>query len=217
MMRVKVDLTEAARIGPTDRQSERLDAARAWSRRRQALAAAAGDDVPERRWYVLTVQRGMESSVDISLDRDAVAHWLPLVRFEQKPRKGRKGPVPPARTEIAWPGYMFILMHATDHAFDYLATVDGVRGMLCAGGRPTPVRDENVSRYKWMLEHDRAAFEELSALVRLGEKVRIESGPFASFPAEVVAAIGERVTVEVMLFGRVVPVELELAQITRSR
>lgn len=210
-------LEDAAFVGPTDRQAARLDAARALSRRAQALLAAAGEDVPERCWFVLRVRPRCEIPVDIALEDAGVERWLPRVALEQKPRAGRKGPLPEPKLVLAWPGYLFVKVANLAACWAGLGTVDGIVAVLGTAERPIPVPDEKVLRYRLFLEKDDLARKTLADEIEAGQRVRIESGPFASFHGPVVEQMGDRVKVEVFIFGRTTLVDLELAQVARAR
>ena len=59
----------------------------------------------------------------------------------------------------------------------------------------------------------------LSKALKAGDRVRVDDGPFASFEGMVTwldaRCRSERVKVDVEIFGRSVPVDLELAQVSR--
>lgn len=192
-----------------------LAPARIASRRGQALDAAAGGI--DRPWYVLRVAGGAEKDVDSLLEGEGVERWLPLVKLPQKDRSGRSGKSPIAREMMAWPGYIFVRMPNVPACWAGLATIDRIIAVLGTAERPAPIWDEDVKRYKLLLEHDEAVRKELADEMTQGQKVRVAYGPFASFPGIVRSVSGERLTVEVAIFGRMVPVELELAQVAKLR
>lgn len=201
----------------TDRQSAAIDAARAISRRQQALLAAAGDVVPDRHWYVLRVDCGAERTVDTALEAAGVERWLPMASFDQKWRRGRGGMAPGARQEIAWPGYIFVKVADSAACWAGLATVRHVVAVLGGAERPLPVADEDIRIYRAMLEKDEALRRELAGILRPGLRVLVKDGPFAGFPATVVAADRDRAAVEVLIFGRQTLVELDLLRLSRLR
>jgi transcriptional antiterminator NusG len=209
-------LSEASAIGPTDRQSAKLDAARAISRRQQALLAAAGMEVPERRWYVLTVRPGKDFAVDKALEDAGVECWMATCqrlvkgRIRRPKRSSRKITVP------FFPGYVFVRVAWTPYVWEGLRTLDGVADVIGTAVSPSIVGDEVLRKFKVMLD-DPVAQRELAATLKLGDAVRVDDGPFASFPGAVLEVDEEacRALIEVMIFGRAVPVGLDLAQITK--
>jgi transcriptional antiterminator NusG len=210
-------LEDAAFVGPTDRQTARLEAARAFSRRAQALLAAAGEAVPDRRWYVLRIRPKHEIPVENALHEAGVERWLPRVKLVPRPRPGRRGKAPEPKMVLAWPGYMFVKVANVPACWAGLATVDGIISVLGTAERPIPVPEEKLLRYKLFLERDEGARKVLLNEIEVGQTVRIEGGPFASVIGQVVEQRDQRVKVEAWLFGRATVVELDLAQVARAR
>ena len=205
---VLIDLTrcEAA----SDRQRE-------LTRRSQALLAAAGDDRPARRWFVVTVKAGMDKAVADALDEAGVETWLPFVSVMPTRRGGMPKVARKPVQRLAMRGYVFVKVEATIKAWSGLMTVKGTSGMLGNGGRPFAIADRSVELLKAYLSDNPQAQKVVLNLVRAGDSVIVRDGPFRSFPALVNAVDDERerVAVEVMLFGRATPVELDLAQIVK--
>jgi transcriptional antiterminator NusG len=210
-------LNEAVSVGPTDRQTAKLDAARALSRRSQALLAAAGMEVPERRWYVLTVQPGKDFAVDNALEDAGIEHWMAtwqrvVLGRVRRPKGGGRRVV----TLPFFPGYVFVKVAWTPYVWEGLRTIEGVQSVIGTAVSPSSVSEQVLCKFKVMLD-DPVAQKELAATLKLGDTVRVDDGPFASFPAEVMAVDEEacRALIEVMIFGRAVPVDLDLARITK--
>lgn len=203
-----IDLTRAE--AESDRQ-------RAISRRQQALLAAAGMD-GRKRWAILKVASRRENDVDKSLCAAFIDHWLPLRKADQPHHGGRKGVAAEPVYQLAWPGYMFVHVVDSDAAWAGLLGVKHVVAVLGVGERPFFVSDEKLLRIKAELATLKDA-RQAAKLFAKGQKVRVTDGPFASFPG-VVAHVGNgrqegRAQVEVMIFGRVTPVELQLAQLAK--
>ena len=210
-------LNEAVKAAPTDRESAALDKARAVSRRTQALLAAAGMEGPERRWYVLTIAPGSDKAVEKQLSDAKIECWMPVKTISRKRRGGRAG-LPMDDVQLpALPGYLFVHVYSTVEGWAGLRTVPGVSGVLGGADRPASVSEARVLKLKAFIDEDPAAIAVLTnALVR-GATVMIDSGPFAMFTGMVSGAptLG-RVIVEVMLLGRAVPIDLELALVSKT-
>jgi len=212
-------LAEVELVGPNDRQTARLDHARALSRRAQALLAAAGESVPDRHWYVLRVAPRAEKSVDTALENAAVERWLPVSEVKPIRRGKRKWQDLSTRSVLAWPGYIFVKVANTAYCWAGLSTLDDVLGVLGTAERPIAISDEKVFRYKLFLERDSHAHEVLSGTLKVGEEVRIEEGPLTSVVGTV-RELGrdgkiDRIRVEMWLFGRAALVDLDLAQVAK--
>jgi transcriptional antiterminator NusG len=82
--------------------------------------------------------------------------------------------------------------------------------------RPTPISEKEVERLMVQIE-DGARRPRSSTVFEIGEEVRVNEGPFATFSGivEDIDAEKERLKVSVSIFGRATPVELEFAQVDK--
>lgn len=195
--------------------------ARAATRRAQALLAAAGERVPERRWAILRVEARRENDVDNLLSRAMIEHWLPLRKADQPHHGGRSGTKGEAFWVLAWPGYIFVRIAPTAEAIAGLGTVKHALALLGEGERPFFFGDDLLLKIKAELATLKAVPANAGVIFAEGELVMVKDGPLA-WSQGAVARIGAgkhagRALVEVLLFGRVVPVDLELAQLCKSR
>lgn len=208
-----------------NRDGKIVDVTRAWnesdkqiglSRRAQALLAAAGECEPVRLWYVLRVADRLEKAVDNALEKAGVERWLPVCAIQPKRRGKRKWQAMEPVSVPVWPGYLFVRVANTAHSWAGLATVDGVLSVLGTAERPAPINETKLLKLKMSLEKDEKARDVLADAMQVGQSVRVEDGPFASFEGVVTWLGGfDRAQVEVNLFGRLVPVDLELAQLAK--
>lgn len=215
MMRADVKrLSDAEAIGPTDRHTAVIDKVRATTRRSQALLAAAGQSESALHWYVIRTDTHAEMAVDNLLTSANVEHWLPFMKVSDRRRGARKNV---AREVLAWPGYMFVRVVPTPEAWAGLRTVKGITGVLGAGEKPFPVKHEKVLQLRVFLEANVIAMREIAKQLSLGEMVRINQGPFATHNGHVSELSDDgKVTIDVMLFGRAVPITLGLDQIDKG-
>lgn len=221
MMRADVKrLNEAESIGPTDRQSEVLDKARiAMSRRSRALAAAAGDDGSGKRWFIIRVAPHHENDVDKSLSARFIEHWLPLVKADQAAHGGRAGGKSEPIWVLAWPGYLFVRIVDTPQAWAGIASVKHTHKALGLSERAFAVNDEMLMGIKAEL----AMLKKVRGAVGTGfakdEMVKIMEGPMAMQNGRILDLCDGkkegRALVEVMIFGRAVPFEIDLAKLSK--
>ncbi len=176
----------------------------------------------EKRWYVLRVQSNKEDSVKEGLERRIQAAGLGdqitrvLVPTEKITEiKGGKKRVSERKI---YPGYVMVEMVLNDDTWYLLRETPGI-GDFVGGGpniRPQPMVKQDVDK----MLGDAAAVKEseqpkLKIDFREGEAVKITEGPFENFSGilkEVNRSKGQ-VKVEVTIFGRPTPVELEYWQI----
>lgn len=185
------------------------------SRRTRALLAAAGEDGPERRWYVLRTDARADKAVDKALEEAGIERWMPVKEVRPQRRGGCRKAVPEPYEKPVLPGYVFVRIMDTPRAWAGIRTIKGVRSVLGGAYGPAPVSDDKLLRLKAFLDKDPKAIAVLTNALETGDRVTVIDGPFASFPGIVEAVMGGRSLIEVMIFGRATRVELELAQIKK--
>ncbi len=177
----------------------------------------------EKHWYVLRVQSNKEDSVKESLERRVQAAGLgdQITRVlvpTEKVTEIKSGKKRVSERKI-YPGYVMVEMAFNDDTWYLLRETPGI-GDFVGGGpstRPQPMSQTDVDK---MLGDAAAAVEGAEAPrikidFREGEAVKITEGPFENFSGivkEVNQSKGQ-VKVEVTIFGRPTPVELEYWQI----
>ena len=173
-----------------------------------------------KRWYIVQAYSNFERKVADSITEKAAQSKLDdlfdevLVPTEKivEVRRGRK--VDAERK--FFPGYVLVKMELTDETFHLIKNTPKVTGFLGSDNKPIPISEveaqhilqqvqEGVERPKPSISFD------------IGEQVRVSDGPFASFNG-VVEDVDEeraRLKVEVSIFGRATPVELEYGQVEK--
>ncbi len=168
------------------------------------------------RWFCLQVMSGREMAVEkilVNADVDVlVAKRAPY----KVVRRGRQRLVPEA---AVMRGYVLVRCLNIPHAIAGLLRVDGVIGIIGGAVGPWWAKDESVSKFKSMAEEGNYNQRPVSSVAfMVGEHVKVTDGPFASFPGTVtkIDAVEKfRISVEVSIFGRATPVELDIAQIEK--
>ncbi|MCF6328046.1 MAG: transcription termination/antitermination protein NusG [Devosiaceae bacterium] len=173
------------------------------------------------RWYIVQSYSNFERKVADAIREKVISKKLDnyfedvLVPTEKvvEVRRGRK--VDAERK--FFPGYVLVKMELTDETFHLVKNTPKVTGFLGSENKPIPISEaeaqailqqvqEGVDRPKPSISFD------------VGEKVRVSDGPFASFNG-VVEEVDEeraRLKVEVSIFGRATPVELEYGQVEKT-
>ncbi len=172
------------------------------------------------RWYIVHAYSNFEKKVAESLREQAAQRGL-VDKFEEilvptesvvEVRRGRK-----INSERKFfPGYVLVKCDLTDDVYHLIKNTPKVTGFLGADKKPMPISDAEADRIKGQVkegvEHPKS-----SITFEIGEKVRVNHGPFASFEG-LVEEIDEgrsRVKVAVSIFGRATPVELEFTQVEK--
>jgi transcriptional antiterminator NusG len=173
-----------------------------------------------KRWYIVQAYSNFERKVAESI-REKVAQTKLEHLFEDvivptekvvEVRRGRK-----VDTERKFfPGYVLVKMEMTDQAFHLIKNTPKVTGFLGSDNRPVPISEKEAMS---ILQQVQEGVErpKPSVSFEVGENVRVSDGPFASFNG-VVEEVDEeraRLKVEVSIFGRPTPVELEYSQVEK--
>ncbi len=172
------------------------------------------------RWYIIHAYSNFEKKVAESIEEQVRQKGLEhlvekiLVPLEKvvEVRRGRK--VDAERK--FFPGYVLARMEMTDQAYHLIKNTPKVTGFLGSDNKPMPITDKEADRILNQVQEgvDRP---KPSIMFEIGENVRVSDGPFASFNG-VVEEVDEeraRLKVEVSIFGRATPVDLEYGQVEK--
>ncbi len=181
------------------------------------LSTGEGQDF---KWYIAKTQTGQENKVCKSLKERIVNHKMTeffakiLVPEESivTTANGKKKTI----KKKFFPGYVLIKMVMNDKTWHLVKSTDKISGFI--GGTPTkpqPISNEEALAMTHQMEE---GFKKPRASVNFseGENVRVIEGPFANFVGTV-EAINEKgkIKVNVSIFGRPTPVELDFSQVEK--
>ncbi len=172
------------------------------------------------RWYVVNVYSGSEKKVAESLREQAVLKKMEdrilevLVPTEDvvEIKKGAK-----VNSERKFfPGYILVKMEMSDECWHIVKNTPRVSGFLGSRNKPQPISDAEAER---IIKQMQEGVERPQTLIdfEIGEQIRVNDGPFASFVGVVEEVDSEknRLKVSVSIFGRYTPVELEFSQVEK--
>ena len=173
-----------------------------------------------KRWYVAHVHSGFEKRVAQAIQEQVESHGLSdlvdeiLVPTEEVVEVRRGAKVNSERK--FFPGYVLVKMELTDESWHLVQDHAKVTGFLGPKGKPSPITDKEAQR---LIQQVAEGVErpKSSIVFDIGEQVRVSDGPFASFNGYVQDINEEksRLTVEVSIFGRATPVDLEYSQVEK--
>ncbi|QYU69242.1 transcription termination/antitermination protein NusG [Leptolyngbya sp. 15MV] len=172
------------------------------------------------RWYIIHAYSGFENKV-----RDAIlseAERLGLseaVEDVQVPtetvtevKRGKKVLV----ERKFMPGYVLAKLRLTDDVYHLVKNTPKVTGFLGSGNKPQPISEREAARYFGGVEEAKSAPKtQVSVDYDIGDNVKVNAGPFASFNGlvEELDFDKQRVKVAVSIFGRATPVELAFEEV----
>jgi len=174
-----------------------------------------------KRWYSVSVLSNFEKKIAEQIRQSIVEQSMEdqidevLVPTEEviEVRRGKK-----VTTERRFmPGYVLVHMEMSDEGYHLINSINRVTGFLGPQGRPMPMRDAEVQGILGRVEEGAEA-PKLMISLDVGEKVKVNDGPFEDFDGTVeeVDDDNQRLKVTVSIFGRATPVELEYTQVTKQ-
>lgn len=177
-------------------------------------------DTPDFRWYIVHVLSGFENRVMKTLKERIVNHnmteyFAAILVPEESVVANVNGKKRTMKKKF-FPGYVLVKMVMNDKTWHLVKDTDKITGFI--GGtkdKPMPISDEEAKAMTQSLEE---GFKRPRSVANFseGDSVKVIEGPFASFVGTV-EAISEKgkVKVQVSIFGRPTPVELEFSQVEK--
>lgn len=180
----------------------------------------AAGDTPDFKWYVAHVLSGFENRVTKTLKERIVNHnmtefFAEILVPEESVIANVNGKKRTMKKKF-FPGYIIVKMIMNDKTWHLVKDTDKITGFI--GGtkeKPMPITDEEAAALTNSMVD---GFKRTRSVANFseGDSVKVIEGPFASFVG-VVEAISDKgkVKVQVSIFGRPTPVELEFAQVEK--
>lgn len=169
----------------------------------------------EARWYVVHTYSGYEKKVKGSIEklvenRKLHDQILEVVVPVHKVHEEKKG----VRKEVekkVFPGYVLLKMFMNDETWYIVRNTRGVTGFVGPGSKPVPLSEEEI--HAMGIE-----ITTIKLFVEIGDMVSVIEGPFEGSVGLVKEIHDHKRTVIVNLsmFGRETPVELEYGLIRKK-
>lgn len=180
------------------------------------------------KWYAVRIISGHEKKVKAYLDseikyenmQDKIKNVIiPEEKvFEVKSGKKR------VKLKNFLPGYILVEAELDDKVRKFIAKTPSiinlvgtknVKGQLIDA---TPLKQEEVDRIKSILDSDSKS-EKIDIQLKVGDPVKVTSGPFNNFSGNVLEVNLEKMKLKVMvsIFGRKTPIELDFTEIEKEK
>ena len=171
-----------------------------------------------RAWFVIhcysgyenKVRHGIEQRIETMNMQDLIFDVVVPTEEEIEIKDGDRKTV----EKRVFPGYILVQMVLTEESWYVVRNTPGVTGFVGMGNEPTPLREEEVAK---ILNRMEEGAPKVKFDFKIGEKVRIRTGPFADFIGAVNEIDAEKAKVRVLVsfFGRETPVELDFAHVEK--
>lgn len=172
------------------------------------------------RWYIVHAYSNFEKKVAEDIENKAKQKGLSdqieqIVVPTEKVVEVRRGRKVDAERKF-FPGYVLVRANLSDAVFSLIKNTPKVTGFL-GDSKPVPISDKEADRILHQVQEG-VERPKPSVTFEIGEQVRVSDGPFASFNGFVQEVDEERsrLKVEVSIFGRAVPVDLEFGQVEKG-
>lgn len=172
------------------------------------------------RWYIVHAYSNFEKKVAESIQESARLKGLDhlieqIVVPTEKVTEVRRGRKVDAERKF-FPGYVMLRAHLTDAVHNMIKNTPRVTGFLGSDQKAVPIPDHEAEAILTQVQEG-VERPKPSISYEIGENVRVSDGPFASFNG-IVQEVDEdrsRLKVEVSIFGRATPVDLEFGQVEK--
>jgi len=172
----------------------------------------------QKRWYIVHTYSGHENKVKVNLEKRIeymnMGEKIFRVEVPQKTVTQLKGGKKQEKEEKIFPGYVLVEMIMDEDSWYVVRHTAGVTKFVGSAKRPIPARDSEIKK---IINRSTSTTQKIELDVKAGDKVRIISGPFADFIADIIEVYPDKskLRANVSIFGRETPVELEYKQINK--
>lgn len=172
----------------------------------------------QKRWYVVHTYSGHENKVKTNLEKRVeylgLGEKIFRVEVPQKTVTVVKNGRRQDKEEKVFPGYVLVEMIMDDDSWFVVQNTAGVTKFVGANKKPIPAKESEIRKIIHKVQVQTAKIE---LDVKVGDKVRIISGPFADFVGSITEVYPDKAKLRanVSIFGRETPVELEYNQIQK--
>lgn len=171
-----------------------------------------------KRWYIVHTYSGYENKVKVNLEKRIeymnMGDKIFRIEVPQKTVTQLKGGKKQEREEKIFPGYVLVEMIMDEDSWYVVRHTSGVTKFVGSAKKPIPARDSEIKK---IINRSTSTSQKIELDVKAGDKVRITSGPFADFIADIIEVYPDKskLRANVSIFGRETPVELEYKQINK--
>ena len=178
----------------------------------------SSDKKNQKRWYIVHTYSGYENKVKSNLEKRIeymnMADKIFRVEVPQKTVTQIKAGRKQEKEEKIFPGYVLVEMIMDEDSWYVVRHTAGVTKFVGSAKKPIPAKESEIKK---IIHRSTAQTQKVEMDVKVGEKVRIISGPFAEFVGDITEVYPDKAKLRAMvsIFGRETPVELEYKQIQK--
>lgn len=184
----------------------------------EAKAQAKKSKANQKRWYIVHTYSGYENKVKVNLEKmienQNLGDRIFRIEVPQKTVTQIKAGKKTEKEEKVFPGYVLVEMIMDEETWYVVRHTTGVAKFVGSAKKPIPAKDSEIKK---IINRSSSQTQKIELDVKVGDKVRITSGPFAEFVADIIEVYPDKAKLRanVSIFGRETPVELEYKQIQK--
>jgi transcriptional antiterminator NusG len=190
------------------------------SRENQEPATSPEENKNQGEWYVVHTYSGYENKIKVDLTKRIESMNMQDKIFEiiipEEQEVEFKGGKKKITNKRVFPGYVIVNMIMSEDSWYVVRHTPGVTGFVGSGGKPIPLLDSEIKKIlkRMGLAESKPKFIDID----IGETIRVKTGPFANFMGVVKELLPDRgkVRVNITMFGRETPVELDYEQVDKT-
>jgi len=170
-------------------------------------------------WYVVHTYSGYENKIKVDLTKRVESMNMQDKIFQiiipEEQEVEYKGGKKKVTTKRVFPGYVIVNMIMSEDSWYVVHHTPGVTGFVGSGTKPIPLQDAEIN--KILTQMGLMGKKPRIINIEIGENIRVNSGPFENFEGIVKELLLDRgkVRVNISMFGRETPVELDYEQINK--
>lgn len=189
---------------------------------------AEPEDNGNYKWYAVRIISGHEKKVKTYLDSE--------IKYENMQEKIKnviipeekvfevKGGKKKVKLKNFLPGYILVEAELDEKVRKFIAQTPSIINLVGTKNvkghliDATPLKKEEVDRIKSILDSDSKS-EKIDIQLKVGDPVKVTSGPFNNFNGNVLEVNLEKMKLKVMvsIFGRKTPIELDFTEIEKEK
>jgi transcriptional antiterminator NusG len=177
-------------------------------------------DVSTMKWYVIHTFAAHENKVKTAIERgladtelgQRIGQLLVPVQMTFQIRDGKKV----EREKKLFTSYIIIQADLCPELITYVRNIAGVTNFLGHGKDPIPLSEDEINRLLGISDRDKVS---KTHDFLPGDMIRVTGGPFSDFEGVIAktADDGNKLIINVTVFGRITPVELNADQVEMIR
>lgn len=172
-------------------------------------------DTNGAKWYVAHTYSGYENKVKANIEatvqsrdmEDVILEVVVPMHDVEETKSGVRKTV----SKKIFPGYVLVRMFMTDESWYVVRNTRGVTGFVGPASKPVPLTEAELENLGLKVKQQPVID------LKIGEAITVSGGPFDGFDGYVEEINMEKgkVKVNISMFGRETPVELEFSQVKK--